>query len=384
MCLYGDVQGAAGDTACTIPTKVDQLQLFPLLDNTGFGASWRPVADPAPSGYEAQYRASGDDDAVWTPMLVDPRAADNLATAATIGPTPGRSYEVRVRSADIPDPSQPMVRTPWLQTSVTLPSESDDGDPPPPPPPPPAPRRPPPPPVPRVTVSFAQATYEAEEGGLAVAVTVQLSAAPERAVTIPLTATPGGGATAADYRVVPDSVTFGEDSTVAVVTVAALADAETDAGESVVLGFGGLPARVVGAGQVAAEVALVDTTVTVFFERPSYMATEGGAGAEVTVRLGRPPAQAVTVPLTATPGGGATAADYTGVPASVTFDLADTLRTFPVTAPADEDDDDGESVSIGFGTLSAALIAGSPTSATVTLADAGGRGSRAVWMSACR
>ena len=227
---------------------------------------------------------------------------------------------------------------------------------------------------PDVTVSFAQAAYGAVEGAPAVPVTVQLSAAPERAVTIPLTARPGGGATAADYRVVPDSVTFSEDSTVAVFTVAALADAEIDAGESVVLGFGTLPAGVSGGGQVTVEVSLVDTTAMVFFERPSYVAAEGGAGAEVAVRLSVPPARAVTVPLTATPHGGATAADYTGVPASVTFGRSDTMRTFTVTAPVDDDDDDGESVSIGFGTLSAAVVAGSPASATVTFADAGGPG----------
>jgi len=236
------------------------------------------------------------------------------------------------------------------------------------------PRPPLPPTGPDVTVSFAQATYEAEEGASAVAVTVQLSAAPERAVTIPLTARPGGGATAADYRVVPDSVTFGEDSTVAVFMVAALADAETDAGESVVLGFGALPAGVSVAGQSTVEVSLVDTTVSVFFERPSYVAAEGGAGTEVAVRLSAAPARAVTVPLTATPQGGATAADYTGVPASVTFGRADTMRAFTVTVSVDADDDDGESVSIGFGTLPATLMAGSPTSATVNLADAGGPG----------
>ena len=260
--------------------------------------------------------------------------------------------------------------------------------------------RPPPPPTgPDVTVSFAQAAYEAEEGGSAVAVTVQLSAAPERAVTIPLTATPRGGATAADYRVVPDSVTFGEDSTVAVLMAAASADAEIDDGESVVLGFGVLPAGVSVAGRSTVEVSLVNTTVGVFFERPSYVAAEGGAGAEVTVRLSAAPARAVTVPLTATPRGGATAGDYAGVPAGVTFGRADTMRTFTVTAAADDEDDDGESVvlgfgalpavavsaadadagagepvSVGFGTLSAPMIEVSPTSATVTLADAGGPG----------
>ncbi len=229
--------------------------------------------------------------------------------------------------------------------------------------------------VPDVTVSFAQATYEAEEGGLAVPVTVLLSAAPERAVTIPLTATPGGGATPADYTVVPVSVTFGEDSTTAVFTVAAEADAETDDGESVVLGFGELPAGVSAGDRATAEVALADksaSAVTVSFGRRSYVAVEGGTDAAVMVRLSGPPAEALTMPLTATPAGGATASDYAGVPASVTFGGGETERTFRVAAAADDDDDDGESVVIGFGSLPAEVVAGSPADTTVTLADADG------------
>ena len=62
----------------------------------------------------------------------------------------------------------------------------------------------------------------------------------------------------------------------------------------------------------------------------------------------------------------------TGVPASVTFGGGETERTFRVAAAADDDDDDGESVVIGFGSLPAEVVAGSPASATVTLADAGG------------
>ena len=43
--------------------------------------------------------------------------------------------------------------------------------------------------------SFAESTYSATEGGPAATVTIRLSAAPGRELTIPLTATPAGGAT---------------------------------------------------------------------------------------------------------------------------------------------------------------------------------------------
>ena len=58
-----------------------------------------------------------------------------------------------------------------------------------------------------MTVSFGSASYTATEGGSAAAVSVVLSGDPGRAVTIPLTAVPGGGAGGEDYAA-PAGVTF--------------------------------------------------------------------------------------------------------------------------------------------------------------------------------
>ena len=80
--------------------------------------------------------------------------------------------------------------------------------------------------APSVTVAFDAASYEAVEGGTAVVVTVQLSAAPERDVEVPLTATATGGATAQDesgedYTGIPSSLTFGANETEKTFTVTA-------------------------------------------------------------------------------------------------------------------------------------------------------------------
>ena len=67
--------------------------------------------------------------------------------------------------------------------------------------------------------------------------------------------------------------------------------------------------------------------------------------------------------------GGATAADYSGVPSNVTFTAGQTRRTFTVTATDDADKDGGESVQLGFGTLPAGYAPGARRTATVTLVD---------------
>ena len=71
----------------------------------------------------------------------------------------------------------------------------------------------------------------------------------------------------------------------------------------------------------------------------------------VTVTLSEDPEQTVVIPLSAAPEGGGVPSDYSGVPASVTFDSGDTEATFTFTAAHDAEDDDGESVKITIGTL---------------------------------
>ena len=86
--------------------------------------------------------------------------------------------------------------------------------------------------VAQVTVSFGQAAYSVAEGG-SVIVTVELSADPERSVTIPLTVTNQGRATSADYSGVPPNVAFTSGERSKTFTLSAADDSIDDDGESV-------------------------------------------------------------------------------------------------------------------------------------------------------
>ncbi len=119
---------------------------------------------------------------------------------------------------------------------------------------------PPPPPDedPEVEVSFGSASYEVPEGGT-VEVTVRLSADPQREVSIPLVRTHRGGASEADYSGVPASITFSSGVTTRTFEFVAADDSEEDFGESVVLGFGVLPAGVSGGGSATVSIQDDDT-----------------------------------------------------------------------------------------------------------------------------
>ena len=109
--------------------------------------------------------------------------------------------------------------------------------------------------------------------------------------------------------------------------------------------------------------------VTVQFGQDTYTATEGEPPTSVTVTLSVDPKRTVVVPLTTTPLGGATTADYSGVPATVTFQAGETSQSFGITATQDSVDDDGESLQLGFGTLPTGVPAGAPAMSTVGLED---------------
>ena len=106
---------------------------------------------------------------------------------------------------------------------------------------------------------------------------------------------------------------------------------------------------------------------SVSFGSAVYTAIEGAAGALVTVQLEAPLTNQVQISLNATPQNGATTADYSGIPSSVTFAAGDTSKTFTVTATADVDEDDTESVLIEFISLPASVREGKPATATVAL-----------------
>ena len=212
--------------------------------------------------------------------------------------------------------------------------------------------------VPAVTVQFGQSTYTVAEGDTQT-VAITLSADPERTVTIPIETTNHGGATTADYSVVPESVTFNAGGTSQTITFAAEDDAEDDDGESVTLSFSAtLPPRVTAGTPAQVTVNMADDdvpTVTVQFTQDAYTVAEGGMQT-VTVTLSEYSQRMVVIPIETTNQGGATIADYSGVPGSITFNAADifnagdTERTFTFSAEDDAEDDDGESVRLSFGT----------------------------------
>ena len=113
------------------------------------------------------------------------------------------------------------------------------------------------------------------------------------------------------------------------------------------------------------------TTVlrTVRFAADSYTAREGGAAATVAVVLSGPAPAPVTIPLTREHLSGATEADYSGVPAGVTFAAGQARQTFTVTVTEDSDQDGLKRLRLQFGTLPSGYASRPHRTAVVRLVD---------------
>ena len=225
--------------------------------------------------------------------------------------------------------------------------------------------------LPAVTVSFKESLYSVQEGR-GVSVKLELSAAPEQPVTIPITRTDRGGATSTDYYGVPDSVVFGASDTETSFTFSATQDSLNDDGESVKLTFGDLPDRVTAGLRSEAAVSIVDDddpSVTVSFKHSVYTVAEG-ATTSIKVSLSADPERTVTIRLVRSAQSGISLDDYSGVPERIALGSGETDHTFVFTATDDYVDDDGEGLLLSFGSpLPSGVNAGTPGQTTVRVTD---------------
>ena len=108
--------------------------------------------------------------------------------------------------------------------------------------------------------------------------------------------------------------------------------------------------------------------VVVGFGAAAYGVDEGDT-VTVSVELSQAPERELVVPLSAAGGGGATSADYSGVPESVTFAEDATSVSFTFTATQDSVDDDDETVTISFGTLPSGVAEGAIAETEISIVD---------------
>ena len=230
-----------------------------------------------------------------------------------------------------------------------------------------------------VQVAYGSDSYQAQEGGEAVEVTVRLTGPAHKAVSIPVTVTRDTGTEVGDYAVgwkehTANSLSFAVGDRSQSFEITANQDADSD-DETVTVGLtvDNLPSWLGAGTPTMATVRLLDDdgNRTVSFGSVLYQATEGGAAVEVSVRLSPAPWQTVSIPVqvTGTEVGDYTVPNLTDGTVTLSFAAGVSSRSFTLTANEDADNAD-ETVSLTFGTLPARVVAvGTTQQATVRLLD---------------
>ena len=207
--------------------------------------------------------------------------------------------------------------------------------------------------------------------GQSTTIKVFLNRDPERTLIIPIEITKRGRATNADYFGVPNSLTFGYGETEESFTFSATPDSVDDDSESVELSFGDLSNAVSAGVYKETTVSIVDDDVPlvlVSFGRAKYSVDEGD-DVTVKVTLSAAPERTVNIPIARAERGGATGADYSGVPTGVSFNPGDTEKSFTFSAADDTVDDDDESVKLSIGRLPTLVFEGAYEEAIVSISD---------------
>ncbi|MYI25206.1 MAG: hypothetical protein F4109_07225, partial [Gammaproteobacteria bacterium] len=224
-------------------------------------------------------------------------------------------------------------------------------------------------------VSLSSSAKTVDEGAGSVTLTARLSAASGRSVTVDYATANGTAKSGADYTAASGTLTFTAGQEEKAILVSITDDAIDEPGETFTVRLSS-PSNAALGSPSSSVVTIQDNDVpdvTVSYVSADYNATEGGSSATVTVTLSAAPQRQVTIPIVSSPGGataqGQAGADYSGIPASVTFGKTDTSKTFTVTAADDAIDDDGEWVELNFGTLPDGVTAGSPATERVDLID---------------
>ena len=226
---------------------------------------------------------------------------------------------------------------------------------------------------PQVRVEFDRVTGTVAEGGGGITFTVRLSADPARTIIIPIRVAHHDGASSLDYTLSVDgvaatSVTFNSGQQSKQIMLTAVDDEIDDDGESVTLGFGGLPSDGVSAGaDNEVTVSITDNddpAVTVRFEQTTYTVKEGDSSS-LEVTLSADPKRTMTIPIEVTiedaEGG------RWGLPANVTFNAGQTKQSIKFTATDDDVDDDSGQVIVRFDTsLLDNVAAGNQTTVRIT------------------
>ena len=224
-------------------------------------------------------------------------------------------------------------------------------------------------PLPKVSLSPASKTVG--EGAGKASLTVSLNNVSGKEVKVKYATAADTASSGSDYTAKSGTLTYAPGQEEKTISISILEDSTDEPDEAFTVDLSSPSNATLGSTR-SSTVTIRDNdvpSVTVSYASAAYQAIEGGSAAKVTVNLSARPGRQVVIPISVARKAGASSADYSGIPSSVTFGSRDRTKTFTVTATDDTVDDDGEWLALGFGALPDGVTKGSVATERVDLID---------------
>ena len=221
---------------------------------------------------------------------------------------------------------------------------------------------------PQPTVDFSSGSYNVKEDAGTKTITVTLSSASGRQVTVDYATSDGTAEEPGDYTAISGTLTFAPGDTSETFEVTINDDALPELNETVALDLSNATNADIGDNDPATLNIVDDDTPTVDFESVTYSVDEGAGTATITVTLSAVSGQQVTVDYATSDDTAEEPGDYTAASGTLTFTPGDVSETFDVTINDDTLAEDDETVTLDLSNANNANT-GVNDPATLTILD---------------
>lgn len=218
------------------------------------------------------------------------------------------------------------------------------------------------------TVNFAVAAQSVSEEGGTIPVTLTLSAASAKTVSVVVNAS-GGTATGGgvDYDFFSNSITFDPGETMGVISVTLTDDALDEANETALIDFGSLTNATAGPTDThTLTITDNDPVPEVSLSSATASISEGGGAVVITATLDAISGRTVTVVYTTSNLTAVAGSDYTATSGVLTFTAGSTEETFSIPILNDSTFELSETFRVTLSSPSNASL-GTPSQATITI-----------------
>lgn len=220
------------------------------------------------------------------------------------------------------------------------------------------------------TVGFAAATSSGPESNTTVNLPVALSFTPKSAVTVDYAVTGGTAVDGTDYTLPNGTLTFNAGETVKLIPVTVVDDAVIEPDRTIIVGLSNPTGAVAGANVSHTYTIVNDDTPVVSITATDAAAAEGASPDTGTFTVSRtgPTTNALTVNFTVS-GTATSGTDYTAIGTSVTIPAGASSAPVTVTPVDNSTAEASETVIVTLAANAGVYTVGTPSSATVTIAD---------------